>query len=120
MQPLQLGAPERSDLVKEAKRIYEQRQMRGRYLPQNFFGEPAWDLLLILYVEAGDRPLTATGAAQVTNTPETTALRWVEALECAGLVNSGTHPTDKRLRLLSLSLPGRAMMDQYLTTILRN
>ena len=106
--------------MKEAGRLYELQRMRGRYLPENFFGEPAWDLLLTLYVEAGERPLTATGSAQVTNTPETTALRWVETLECAGLIASGTHPTDKRLRLLSLSLHGRAMMDQYLTTILRS
>ena len=86
----------------------------------SFFSDPAWDLLLVLYFEAGERPMTATGVAQVTNTPETTALRWVETLEGAGLVSSHTHASDRRLRLLSLSSPGRAMMDQYLISILRN
>ncbi len=120
LRPLDLEAPERHDLVKEAKRIFDQRRNRSRYFPRSFFGEPAWDLLLILYFEAGQRPLTATGAAQVTDTPETTALRWVETLECTGFIESDTHPSDRRLRLLSLTLHGRAMMDQYLTATLRN
>lgn len=120
IQPLELGAPGRDYLVNEAKRIYDLRRIRSRYLPKDFFGEPAWDILLILYIEAGDRHLTATGAAQVTDAPETTALRWVETLERAGLIVSFTHASDRRLRLLSLSSNGRAMMDQYLAAILRN
>lgn len=120
MNPLELDAPERDALVREARRIYAHRQARSRYLPMSFFSDPAWDLLLVLYFEAGERPMTATGVAQVTNTPETTALRWVETLEGAGLVSSHTHASDRRLRLLSLSSPGRAMMDQYLISILRN
>ena len=117
--PLELGSLERCALVEMAKRIVELRRSRCRYFPGNFFSEPAWDIMLILYIEAGQRPLAATGAAHVTDTPETTALRWVEALESAGFVNSHTHASDRRVRLLVLSSYGRAMLDQYLSEILR-
>lgn len=118
--PLALGTAERKFLVEEARRIYQRGRCRNGYFPGNLFGEPAWDLLLMLYIEAGERPLTATGAAQVTDTPETTASRWVYTLESAGLINSHSHASDRRLRLLALSTYGRAMMDQYLTDILHS
>lgn len=109
---------ERRPLVERAQRLYRHRQARGRLFNPDYFGEPAWDILLALYIEAGARSMNVTSAALVANTPETTTLRWVEALEAEGLIESHTHASDKRLRLIRLSLHGCAIMDRYLRGIL--
>ena len=117
--PLELGSARRQLLVEQARRMYRARHARQRYLPANLFGEPAWEILLVLYIEAGQRPMNATSVALITNAPETTALRWAEILQDEGLVESYPHLTDRRLRLLQLSLRGRAILDQYLQETLR-
>lgn len=117
--PLDLDSPERTLLVEEATKIYQARQVRQKYLGRGFFGEPAWDILLMLYIEAGKRPMNATSTALIANTSETTARRWTEILEAECLVESHPHLTDNRLRLVQLSRRGRAILDQYLREILR-
>ena len=116
--PLDLDSPERIVLVEEAKKIYQARQVRQKYLGRGFFGEPAWDILLMLYIEAGKRPMNATSTALIANASETTARRWTEILEAECLVEIHPHLTDNRLRLVQLSRRGRAILDQYLGEIL--
>lgn len=118
-EPLAAGSAEQDPaLLEHAKTIYRARMARSRFLSSSFFGEPAWDILLVLYIEAGERPMNATSAALVAQTSETTALRWADALQGEGLIESHPHLSDKRLRLLRLSPRGRAIIDQYLREML--
>ena len=45
------------------------------------FGEPAFDILLALYIEGDAQPVMITTLVEAVGTPMTTTLRWVEALE---------------------------------------
>jgi DNA-binding MarR family transcriptional regulator len=106
---------DRSSLVAMAKRIKEIRAVRSVVFAPELFGEPAWDLLLALYIAEGDQyRLNVTAACMQSNIPETTALRWLTSLGEAGLIKYTANPTDARSRYVSLSSAGVAMMDRVL------
>ena len=105
----------RSNLVSLAKRIKEFRAMRGAVFAPELFGEPAWDLLLALYIAVGDQyRLKVTDACAESSVPESTALRWLSSLAEAGLIRYEPNPTDARSRYVALSNAGAAMMDRLL------
>ena len=106
---------DRSNLVSLAKKIKEFRAVRDSVFPPELFGEPAWDLLLALYIAAGDQyRLKVTAACAESNVPESTALRWLSSLAEAGLIRYDPNPTDARSRYVALSSPGITMMDRLL------
>lgn len=39
-----------STLAAVAERLYDERRRRDEYFPQGLFGEPAWDMLLALFI----------------------------------------------------------------------
>lgn len=110
------GPVDRSNLVSLAKKIKEVRAARSLVFAPELFGEPAWDLLLALYIAEGDQfRLKVTAASNISNVPETTALRWLSSLHELGLLEYKLNPTDARSRYVALSDAGVAMMDQMLT-----
>ena len=105
----------RPELVSLAKKIKEFRAARGVIFAPEMFGEPAWDLLLALYIAAGDQyRLKVTAACVESNVPESTALRWLSSLAEGGLIRYDSNPTDARSRYVALSGAGIAMMDRLL------
>ena len=111
----QMAPVDRSTLVNLAKRIKEVRAVRAVVFAPELFGEPAWDLLLALYIAEGDQyRLKVTAACIESNVPETTALRWLSSLHEAGLIRYDSNPTDARSRYVALSTAGVAMMDHLL------
>ena len=106
---------DRSKLVSLAKKIREVRAVRGVVFAPELFGEPAWDLLLALYIADGDQyRLKVTAACAESNVPESTALRWLSSLNEAGLIRYDSNPTDARSRYVALSSAGITMMDRLL------
>jgi DNA-binding MarR family transcriptional regulator len=106
---------DRSNLVNLAKKIREVRAARAAVFGPELFGEPAWDLLLALYIAAGDQyRLNVTAACAESNVPESTALRWLSSLGEARLIRYDSNPTDARSRYVALSDAGVAMMDYLL------
>lgn len=106
---------DRSRLVRTAKSIKDFRAARAAVLAPELFGEPAWDLLLALYIAEGDQyRLKITAACHESNVPETTALRWLNSLGELGLVRQDTNPTDARSRYVALSPAGVALMDRLM------
>lgn len=99
-----------------ATRIMETRAKRSRLIPQELLGEPAWDMLLFLFV-AGVReePLTTKSASIAANVPQTTALNWLTTLCSEGLVERYRFPEDKRVRFVRLSKRGFSAMSAILT-----
>jgi len=89
------------------------RKRRAEYLYRAMFGEPAYDMLLGLYVAEGDeRPMTAALLAEIAGAAQSSAARWIEYLVAKDLIHRERHPTHKRASVLKLSCRGRDALDR--------
>lgn len=98
------SAPERGALVALAKHYLSQRRRRDALFPGTLFADPAWDVLLDLYL-AGleNRRVSVSNACIAAAVPTTTALRWIGLLEEEGLVQRFDDPGDRRRAYLQLA-----------------
>lgn len=108
----------REHLVAKAKALIAERKRRSQFLSKSVFGEPAWDMLLALYVAdfAGEE-LTVGKLINLTETPQTTALRWIDYLEKERLVVRQVDPDNRRVVLMQLLEKGQDVLDSYLSTL---
>lgn len=73
--------------VEEAHRHHRLRRIRDREFGPGLFGEPAWDLLLDLYIAASDPRLVSVMSASIAACASTHDTRsWLTLLEEHGLV----------------------------------
>jgi len=87
-----------------AKRYLRHRHTRGALFPAGLFADPAWDLLLDLYVAGVERRrISISSACIAAAVPPTTALRWIALLESNGLVLRIADSDDRRRAYLSLA-----------------
>jgi DNA-binding MarR family transcriptional regulator len=103
---------------REVRALIKQRRNRDRFLGDDLFADPAWDILLELYAAALGQLRTAVsslcaGAA----VPTTTALRWISLLEKKGMITRRADPIDGRRYFLMLSGEAREAMDAYFRTV---
>jgi hypothetical protein len=113
------GTPENHDdiqLAMIAKAVYLLRRRRKVHFPDDLFAEPAWDLLLDLFIDtvAGRRVSTKSMCAAA-DVPSSTALRWISILEGKGLVRRFTPPDDQRLTAVQMTSEGYAAMRKCLS-----
>lgn len=112
------GMADRETLVSRARIVLHARRLRERFFHRIMFGEPAWDILLMLYVsEQSSGRLTMGRLAEWVDTPLTTVVRWVKFLEEEGFVARQPHPTDRRTVFIRLRQKGRAALDSYLGSV---
>lgn len=98
-----------------AEDIYRERQRRREFFGEDLFGEPAWDMLLDLYIaEKKNKRVSVTAACIGANCPGTTALRWLQQLEERGLLVREADKKDGRRSFVRLSEQGYAKMTDYL------
>ena len=111
------GSPaQRKILHERASQIRFSRDLRRSLFNPNIFGEPAWDILLALYViDRDQRRLSTRQVSTLAGHALTTALRWLDYLEEQDLIERGANPFDQRVVYVELSAKGRAAMDDYLT-----
>jgi hypothetical protein len=97
-----------------AKWVYWSRGLRPATLACDMFGEPAWDLLLDLYIreKTGSRS-SVTSACIGSRVPHTTALRHITALSKAGWVVRIPDEGDKRRFWLALSPTALKKLDTH-------
>jgi DNA-binding MarR family transcriptional regulator len=101
-----------------ALKIVASRRRRDAFFGQGLFGEPAWDLLLELYVaEQAQRRVCITRVCEATAVAFTTALRWIERLEKDGLVTRKVDVLDRRRIWVMLTDRGSNAMREYLEGI---
>ena len=87
-----------------AKHELELRRRRNQILGQDLFGEPAWDMLLGLFVAEGeDRPMSVPTICSSAGVPKSTALRWLITLERRGAVVRDTADDERASVSLSRS-----------------
>jgi DNA-binding MarR family transcriptional regulator len=95
--------------------VLNSRRIRKQYFHGDFFGEPAWEILLALYiVEEGEARLSMSRLAEWIEAPLSTVVRWIKSLEEEALVERIDHPTDRRTTFLKLKDEGRRALDAYL------
>jgi DNA-binding MarR family transcriptional regulator len=101
-----------------ARRILAMRRLRDRLLGA-FFAEPAWDILLELYVQTHeDRTVTVSQLSLSTGAPPTTALRWINTMAREGLLVRRSDDADARRVIVSLSREGEESMRLLLASVL--
>lgn len=89
------------------------RRARGNVLPRDMFGEPAWDLLLELFIaDSRGRRITARQVQADSSVSPKVMSRWLIFLTSEGLiVGDGTGNLDDAL---TLSADGIGRMEQVL------
>jgi DNA-binding MarR family transcriptional regulator len=114
----QVAVPRRQGhavLQERARQLYVGRARRSQIFNKGMFGEPAWDMLLALYVtdQSGPRH-TISGLVNLSGVPATSALRWLNYLEHEQLVSRDPNSTDKRVIHIKLTDMARSLLDAYL------
>jgi hypothetical protein len=118
-----LAQPAQSSLQIEAlrgwaKAEYANRRKRERYFPSDVFGEPAWDLLLDLYVaNAKGERVNISNACLGASVPVSTGLRWIALLEGAGLLERYPSPDDQRVTYVRPTRAALDAMERYLADV---
>ena len=102
-------------LEQRARRLLENRRKRVAIFGAQMFAEPAWDMLLLLYLSGRGRRQTQSSLCELSGASRSTAMRWIEFLAGRDLVRREDHPTDKRRNFVSLTEKGRHLLDLYLS-----
>lgn len=109
---------ESSEQVRAAARIVRARRNRTKHFPPSMFGEPAWDMLLVLYTRGDEIRLTISRLAKLSDTRSSTCLRWLSFLEREGFVCRRPNYRDARSEFVELTERGRSKMAEYLSDTL--
>ena len=110
----ELEAVRETDPRKFAARImFETRKARSRLFPASMFSDPAWDMLIALYI--AEQAPAAADLARSISASVTTAMRWIEILETHRLIVREQSPTDRRAHTIRLSEQARNSLNSLLS-----
>lgn len=91
------------------------RDERDRVFGADLFFDPAWNMLLDLYVnERRGAVVSVSSLCIAARVPSTTALRWLTLLERRGLIGRRPDDYDRRRSFLFLTGDGRAKIEATL------
>lgn len=103
------------ELAAVAGRLTKARRTREMAFPGRLCSNPAWDILLDLYVAmATDQPVSIATLCLASAAPTSTALRWVNALVDEGAIERRPDTHDERRTWLRLSDEGVDRMNRCL------
>jgi hypothetical protein len=105
-------APDYAELAKNA---YAMRRTRDAIFgASELFGEPAWDILLDLFIaHTENKPVSVSSACIGSAAPPTTGLRWLGVLTENEMIVREHDPEDQRRVLVRLSDKAIEAMEQY-------
>lgn len=108
-------AQRRAVYAEYAREAYAIRRRRTNIFGNpELFGEPAWDILLDLYIaHVEKKPVSVSSACIGSAAPPTTGLRWLGVLAEQELVLREHDPEDQRRVLVRLTERGLTAMDDY-------
>jgi len=101
-----------------ARSLIRSRAAAQAVFPADLFQDPAFDILLTVFVsdeEGHDMPISA--AVTSGGTPMTTGLRWLSKLEKLGMICRRGDDFDKRKQYISLTEETRALVLEWLTPL---
>lgn len=106
-------------LAAVASRLLREYDDRQLLFPAGLFADPAWNILLDLYVhQAKNRMVSVTSACIASRVPPTTGLRWIGRLEECGLIDRFADPKDARKVCLRLTRTATEALTTYLVSAL--
>jgi DNA-binding MarR family transcriptional regulator len=106
------AAPDAREL---AKQLLAQRMARFDHFPAELFHEPAWDMLLALFVAHEERrTMNVKTLVASAHAPVTTSQRWIDHLHKLKLIDRVIDPIDRRRIEISLSDSGYTAVTAYL------
>ena len=108
-------------LVQAAQNEYRMRRSRSRLFDEAMFGEPAWDMLLSLFINgrSGEK-LTVSRLLRFSGSSSTSALRWLNYLEDKGLILRESNPIDARSTIICLSERAERALETYFSETLKS
>lgn len=97
-------AQQRAHARASAERLYAERRRRDDHFPDGLFGEPAWDLLLAMFMarEKG-QPMILCRAYRAAKVSDTTGRRLLDRLEEEGLITRRQAPRSRKMRIVELT-----------------
>ncbi len=101
--------------LKLARHTYLLRRKRAAIFGDpDLFGEPAWDILLDLFIAAGEgKSVSVSSACIGSASPPTTGLRWLGVLTDHGLIARENDPEDNRRVIVKLTSSGHTAMQRF-------
>ena len=90
------------------------RRAREQLFGESLFSDPAWDILLELFVaQLTQHRIPKSQLSKAAVVPSTTALRWMDTLESSGWIRSHADPMDGRRIFVELTHRGSEVMARY-------
>ena len=112
------GPSDRAVLGALARKVFIARHARHRFFGKAMFGEPAWDMLLTLYITETAGPRQTVGKiSEMSGAPASSAARWLQYLEKERLIIREPHATDRRVIYVELTTKGRETVEGYLASL---
>jgi len=106
------------DLARRASILIKQNELRAKFLPSELFGDPAWNMLLDLFVQfSGAAKISGKSLVIASGAPASTALRYIGRLEEEGLIERENSMLDGRVSLFSLTKRGVVGVGRVLESI---
>lgn len=114
-----LGGNEKKQLAAIAQGEFHNRRRRDSLIRYDLFAEPAWDMLLDLYIQHHrGQPVAVDRLCTAAATASTTALRWLGLLIEKELVMRSSSAEDDGILRVMLSERGISEMERYLRDFL--
>lgn len=105
-----------ADLLAEARRLSAARRFRDRVFGRELFPNPAWNILVELFISGEEgRNVTIKSACVAAGVPQSTALRHIAHLIEVRLTARAQHPSDARSAYLKLTERGHAKMVAFIS-----
>lgn len=112
-----VSSAELEPLAAIAKRLRDELAWRASCFGRLQFFEPAWDLMLHLFIKGeSDEPVDLASACRLVSMGRPAGVRWVGALETRGLIELRDRHAGDDARLI-LSDRGLATMTEYLSAL---
>ena len=106
------------EVVRLARKLKSVRTNRAQTFVADLFGEPAWDMMLALFIAGceGYR-LKVSDLGEESGVPPTTALRWIDRLMDVGLARKIPNPLDARSNFIEATEKLMADLGRYLLEV---
>jgi hypothetical protein len=112
-------AMQSADMTEFAGKVLAGRRQRDRYFDPVLFSNPAWDILLNLFVaDADGRPVTVLESCLASTVPQGVALRWLGYLKQEEMVIETPDPGRPRQTIIRLSDQARMAIAAYLGSLI--
>lgn len=100
--------------VELVRNVIRLRRIRSKIFPEELFADPAWDILLVLFLmDLEGREIAVSPLCEAADAPPSTVLRWIRTLAERGLVIRRPDIHDGRRILVELTPHARELLCHF-------